>query len=114
MAADIFKQVISQTQFYTELNNFFGEYNKERKNFLTYLINGDHHCFTQSGAYYTADTKGPADHGLLAKAPILSEWTNQLPLTKGKNIHSECEGTFQEKENTYCSSKVIPKEFVQE
>jgi hypothetical protein len=49
--------VITPAQFYNNVNEIFGTYNKNHPNFLTYLVDGDQHCFTPIALYYTADPK---------------------------------------------------------
>ena len=49
--------VLTPTQFYNDVNTIFGTYNKNHKNFLTYLVDGDQHCFTPMKVYFTADPK---------------------------------------------------------
>jgi hypothetical protein len=44
---------INPEEFYYGVNTIFEEYNKN-DNFLTYLVDGDQHCFTPSSVYYTA------------------------------------------------------------
>ena len=44
---------ITPEQFYSDVNTIFEGYNKN-DNFLTYLVDGDQHCFTPSSVYYTA------------------------------------------------------------
>jgi hypothetical protein len=48
---------ITPTEFYNGVNEIFGTYNKNHANFLTYLVDGDQHCFTPSDVYYSADPK---------------------------------------------------------
>ena len=105
------KAAMTSSEFYTEVNNIFSLYNTERSNFLTYLIDGDHHCYTQQALYFQADTKGAEDNGQTNKSEMLVDWINRLPLQENEAFHSECEeGSLPD---TYCSSKVVPKEFVE-
>jgi hypothetical protein len=53
---------ITPTEFYNGVNEIFGTYNKDHTNFLTYLVDGDQHCFTPSSVYYTADPKVHLSH----------------------------------------------------
>lgn len=107
------------TQFYNDVNSVFSLYNAQLPNFVTYLVDGDHHCFTNQALYYTADAQGPDDSGLTTKLPMLSAWVNPLPLADGQAASTVCEGTVQtdgrlsRDDNTYCSSAVTPKTFVE-
>lgn len=51
---------ITPAQFYADVNDVFGTYNQQHNNFLTYLVDGDQHCFTPSSTvYYAATGAGP-------------------------------------------------------
>ena len=54
--------LINPTEFYNDVNEVFGVYN-QLPNFVTYLVDGSHHCFTNQDLYYTADAMGPYDDG---------------------------------------------------
>lgn len=112
------QKTINPTEFYTDVNGIFGGmYNPNLKNFVTYLVDGDHHCFTNQDLYYTADAKGPNDNGETNSEVKMYEWVNPLPLANGGQISSVCEGSLQgavgRDDNTYCSSTVIPKTFTE-
>ena len=49
--------VITPAEFYNGVNTIFGTYSKNHQNFLTYLVDGDQHCFTPLKLYLTADPK---------------------------------------------------------
>ncbi|CAE7623932.1 unnamed protein product, partial [Symbiodinium microadriaticum] len=108
---------ITPEQFYTDVNIIFEEYNKNY-NFLTYLVDGNQHCFTPSSVYYTADAVGPKDDGMTNAGPMLSEWTGLYPLSSGEDVNTVCEGDMQvsrvaANNQTYCDSNYVPKEFVE-
>lgn len=110
------EKTITPTQFYNDVNDLFGAYNAARKNFVTYLVDGDHHCFTPYDLYFQADTKSATDNGATTSTQLMYDWVNQLPLVNGESIDTRCDGTLQLKgpvDNTYCSSKVVPKEFTE-
>mmetsp|Transcript_31921 Transcript_31921/g.53350 ORF Transcript_31921/g.53350 Transcript_31921/m.53350 type:complete len:453 (-) Transcript_31921:262-1620(-) len=117
------------TEFYEGVNEIFGTYNSKLSNFVTYLVDGPHHCFTNQGLYYDADAMGPHDAGKTNSGDMLHEWTNYLPLADGEHIDSVCEGDVQQQpgatttttatttgpeKNTYCSADVIPKQYTQQ
>lgn len=110
------------TQFYTDTNTIFGTYNSKLKNFVTYLMDGDQHCFTCYDLYYTADAKGASDNNSTNTGLTLAQWVGQLPLAQGEAIDTSCEGQTTTAsagdkklptDNTYCASVVYPKEFVE-
>jgi hypothetical protein len=122
------QKLINPTEFYNDVNVAFGTYNAQLKNFVTYLVDGDQHVFTNSNLYYTADAKGKNDNGATNTGPMMSVWTNPLPLSTGGSIMTNCEGSTQESsltkaplskksrtvgrdDNTYCSVNVTPKTF---
>lgn len=122
------QKLITPAGFYNGVNEIFGTYNKVLPNFVTYLIDGDHHCFTDQTLYYVADTEGPEDDGKSTASPLLYQWVAPLPLQQGQSVNSTCDGTLQQQlspqqqaaaedqdkeDNTYCASTVIPKEFVE-
>jgi hypothetical protein len=114
------EKTINPTEFYADVNIIFGDtYNTQLKNFVTYLVDGDHHCFTNQDLYYTADAKGPNDNGESNSGVMMSEWVNPLPLSTGEQISTVCEGDLQTSplkrdDNTYCSSTVSPKTFTEQ
>lgn len=101
---------ITPTEFYNDVNEVFGDYNTY-PNFVTYLVNGDQHCFTNKDFYYESDTTDP--HGDTSKEDVrmslrgavksktssaslkLYEWTNQHPLAEGEITSTACDGTIQ-------------------
>jgi hypothetical protein len=110
-------KTITPTEFYNQVNDLFGDYNAVRKNFLTYLVDGDHHCFTCYDLFFEADTKGPEDNGTTTTTKMMADWVNQLPLSSGEVMDTLCDGALKGTvgpDNTYCSNKVVPKEFVEE
>jgi len=111
---------ITPSQFYDDVNTIFGGYNKH-PNFMTYLVDGPQHCFTPLTLYYTADTLGPLNDGNGNTGPTVAEYFNTFPLAKGGKEETECQGQVQglvastdDGKNDYCSSTVVPKNFVQE
>lgn len=54
---------ITPTEFYNDLNVIFATYSKDGPNFVTYLVDGYQHCFTNYDIYYTADGFGKDDNG---------------------------------------------------
>jgi len=109
------------TQFYADTNTVFGLYNDQLKNFLTYLVDGENHCFTCYDLYFTADAKGPSDNGATNTGLTMSQWVGAMPLASGSTSNTVCEGAAKASlsavtglvDNTYCSSKVYPKQFVE-
>lgn len=116
---------INPTEFYDDVNTVFGTYNAALTNFMAYLVDGPQHCFTNKALYYTADAMGPNDDGATNSGLMLNEWANLVPLADGETQNSVCEGTVQAQEeekkkevqkddNTYCSSKVVPKSYTEQ
>ena len=109
---------ITPTQFYNDVNDAFGLYNKQLKNFITFLVDGDQHCFTNQGLYYTADAEGAKDAGKTNTGPMMYTWTNRYPLANKETTDTVCQGDLQNKiakaDNTYCSTKTTPKSFVEQ
>jgi hypothetical protein len=107
--------VITPTQFYDDVNQIMSLYNKE-SNFLTYLVDGDQHCFTPNSYYFTADPLGRLDKQQNTDSPLMSTWTSSFPLTDGQTASTICDGAVEgtaeiNNKNTYCSSQVYPKSF---
>eukprot|EP01040_Poterioochromonas_malhamensis_P003221 gene3221-3433_t len=114
------QKTITPAQFYKKVNDLFADYNTARRNFVTYLVDGDHHCFTPYSLFFEADTKGAEDNGATTSTQLMSDWANQLPLSSGQAIDTRCDGDLQTintnlspPDTTYCSSDVVPKEFVE-
>lgn len=110
---------ITPAQFYTDINEIFGAYNKANKNFLTYLVDGAQHCFTPLDLVYTADGLGPSDNNSTDNTGIMmNDWLTQYPLDNGASVDTLCLGDLKsvsqnEGNNDYCSSVVSPKEFTE-
>lgn len=106
---------ITPTEFYNDVNTIFGTYNKNHPNFLTYLVDGDQHCFSPSSIYLTADPKGADDNGKSTTSPLMHSWAGSFPLEENEKQVTVCDGTVQGavNDNTYCASTVIPKSFVE-
>jgi len=109
------QKTITPSEFYADVNSVFGMYSAQLKNFVTYLVDGDHHCFTNQELYYTADAKGPNDGGKTNTDKMMSDWVNPMPLSNGESISTVCEGVIKSAldDNTYCTSAVTPKTFVE-
>lgn len=107
---------ITPTAFYNDVNTAFGNYNIQ-PNFLTYLVDGSQHCFTDTNVFYTADGLGPKDDGSAQNQGLmLSEWVGSWPLMATESASSLCEGALTASEgtsgdNSYCSTLVLPKTF---
>jgi hypothetical protein len=131
------KKFITPREFYSSINaDFFGPYNRY-PNFITYLIDGIKHCFTEENTFYTASTLGPdnkktieeENHLLLSSVNISSslklyEWVSLLPLPPTGTTDTQCTGNLQSMNNnnnnnnieigqTYCDTKVVPKHYIQ-
>jgi predicted transport protein len=115
--------VITPEQFYADLNEIFGAYNKGNKNFVTYLVDGPQHCFTPLDVVYTADGLGPLDDNSTDNTGIMmNNWLAQYPLEKGESVDTLCLGDLDSQSQSpskimgdtdYCSSDVSPKEFTE-
>lgn len=117
---------ITPEEFYADVNELFGYYNSQLPNFVTYLVDGDQHCFTPSSLYYTADPLGAHDDAENTESEMMYQWVNSLPLEDGESINTQCDGTVEDttaaankknaplsNEQTYCSSSVTPKQFTE-
>lgn len=120
---------IDPSLFYQGVNEIFSEYNAH-PNFLTYLVDGGQHCFTNMDVFYQADAKGPHDDGATNEQEMMFEWTYSYPLGDGETSSTVCEGDYvdvamslesqtaeqdatdPQYKNTYCNSSVAPKAFV--
>lgn len=103
-------------KFYNDVNAQFGAYNVY-PNFVTYLVDGNQHCFTPFDLYYTADPLSAKDDGESTSAMMMYDWVNSLPLESGEVIQTQCEGNLQGvqgiNKQTYCSDDVSPKSFTE-
>ncbi len=86
--------IITPSKFYNGVNDIFSKYNKDNKNFLTFLVDGPMHCFTPMNIMYDTTTAGP--YGKRDKksneAKSLSEWLAAFPLSSGQSQNTECIG----------------------
>ena len=80
-------------------------------------MDGNHHCFTNSDVFYTADSKGP-DGGAKGGKTLL-EWVSEISRGKG-TVETVCEGDTKAafplpppsaKDETYCSAGLKPKKY---
>merc|ERR1711871_1666052 len=112
--------------FYAGVNSIFAAYNKA-SNFLTYLVDGGQHCFTNQNVYYSADALGPNDDGASTGEEMMYTWTGSYPLDAGEVAYTVCEGEYEDLPGdkrphrnevspdyrvTYCNTSVAPKEMV--
>jgi hypothetical protein len=105
---------INPTKFYDDVNTVFGEYNQKAPNFLTYLVDGYHHCYTNQGVYYTTDPISKSDDGKSSTSEYLYNWANRFPLPESQAASTVCDGTLKGgNDNSYCSTTVNPKTFVE-
>lgn len=87
--------------FYAEVNALFGLYNRQ-SNFVSYLVNGDHHVFAETAGYYQSDAIGYEDgnseqnNGTI----MLSEWLNQL-------VQLQLEGTTPSVVESVCLGDLL-------
>lgn len=112
---------ITPDQFYADVNNIFGAYNEQNMNFMTFLIDGDQHTYTELDYFYTADGLGRSDNNASGNdGPLLYQWMSSFPLGKNETARSICIGDLKipdsrgEGDDLYCATTVIPKEFVQQ
>jgi hypothetical protein len=113
---------ITPELFYDDVNTIFGGYNAAHSNFLTYLVDGDQHCFTPYAKYFTADGISAEDDGKTSTQEMMYEWANSFPLANSASEHTVCEGASQARaaglgnpnNQTYCSTEVYPKEYTEE
>jgi hypothetical protein len=113
-------KTITPAQFYMDVNTIFGGYN-QLPNFVTYLVDGDHHCFTNQDLYYQATTLGPNG---IAQEPMMKftstqkmhEWTSLWPLDEAGISDTQCsgnQGSSSANDLTYCDTTVVPKHYEQ-
>ena len=98
------------------MNEIFSEYNSH-PNFLTYLVDGGQHCFTNMNVFYQADAKGPKDDGITNEGEMMDDWTFSYPLSDGGMSSTVCEGDYEgtimaTEGPTYCNTSVAPKDYV--
>lgn len=104
--------------FYDDVNTIFEGYNVNN-NFLTYLVNGDQHCFSPLDLFYTADGISAEDNGKQATQEMMYEWTAHFPLPNSASEATVCEGDVQSRANgavnkqTYCSAELTPKTYTE-
>ena len=107
---------IDPNLFYEGVNEIFSEYNSY-PNFLTYLVDGGQHCFTNMNVFYQADAKGPHDDGETNEGEMMDDWTFSYPLSDGAMSSTVCEGDYEgtimaTEGPTYCNTSVAPKDYV--
>lgn len=128
--------VITPSEFYNKINEIFGRYTANAENFLTYLVDGDQHCFSPSSIYFTADPISKSDDGKKTDSPLMHDWVAQFPLNSGESADTICDGNVQDLKsfphakslrtkkvieevyyskanNDYCSSAVYPNTYTQ-
>jgi len=120
MGSDI---TITPSEFYSEVNTIFSDYKSKIANFGAYLVNGNHHVYSNQNLYYTTDGLGTTDNGVAATKEVLYAWVNRLPLKSEEKIDGVCEGEFVATNNhkknlgndanIYCSSSVYPHSYTQ-
>lgn len=111
---------ITPKLFYNDVNAIFEEYNAQ-SNFLTYLVDGDMHCYTCDPLWYTADAMGPVDGGKSNAGPMLADWAGMFPLADGEQQSTVCEGEAVSSsavsavnDEVYCDANLVPKSFTEE
>jgi len=110
---------ITPEEFYSDVNTIFEGYNNY-PNFLTYLVDGNQHCFTPASLYFTADAISSTDNGQSSSQEMMHEWAGNFPLSNGESETTVCEGQLQLTANagapndqTYCSDNLVPKKFTE-
>ena len=114
---------IYPAKFYDGVNTIFEGYNS-LPNFVTYLVDGYQHCFTNMDIYYTADAISKQDDGKDSTNLTMHEWANGLPLdSTNTSVGTVCEGTAEDitkkdnlfetitGKNDYCDSQLVGKVF---
>eukprot|EP00604_Paraphysomonas_vestita_P002025 CAMPEP_0174820430 /NCGR_PEP_ID=MMETSP1107-20130205/4264_1 /TAXON_ID=36770 /ORGANISM="Paraphysomonas vestita, Strain GFlagA" /LENGTH=386 /DNA_ID=CAMNT_0016035773 /DNA_START=126 /DNA_END=1286 /DNA_ORIENTATION=- len=96
---------LTPADFYTLTNTVFKGYNTY-PNFLTYLVNGNQHCFTPTNVYYTADPISATDNGASTSSELMYQWTGNFPLTPGESEKTICDGTLKYYSMNMTSSSV--------
>lgn len=126
---------ITPANFYNNVTSIFGSYNKQRSNFVTYLVDGFNHCFTNKALYYDANCLNPKGSKEGNTCLELYEWTGSFPLSSSGKISTQCQGQVQptssvtavallrgatafvasrnSTKTTYCSATVVPKTYTQ-
>jgi len=116
--------VLTPNQFYGNVSSIFSNYNKDAS-FLTYLVDGWQHCFTDTNVMYTTDAMGKDDAPSLP--PSLPQWLSSFPVQAGGDADSVCAGELEgeygtkigaaagdvseQDKNTYCSNLIVPKSY---
>jgi hypothetical protein len=122
---------LTPEQFYSAVNGIFGDYNKKHPNFLSYLVDGEQHCFTGFDFYYSANTTGNNNLAssevansvqvLDPTVPLMHAWCNSFPMQDGATVSSQCTGSLVPNmtgvhitdDDASCAQTVIPKSFVE-
>ena len=86
--------------FYQRVNDRLRLYSTQAKNFVSYLVDGTTHCFTNWHELYhtftfglvTTSTRGDTN-------PSLISWLSRLPLKQGATIQSHCNGEYVVKQD---------------
>ena len=117
------RKLITPSQFYDDVNDIFELYNTNT-NFITYLVDGYQHCFTNMDIYYTADPLSQRDDGKNSNMSMMYQWTNLLPLVPDCNISTVCVGKTEatafsslqtgEGKNDYCDVRIYDKTYESE
>mmetsp|Transcript_15439 Transcript_15439/g.43752 ORF Transcript_15439/g.43752 Transcript_15439/m.43752 type:complete len:447 (+) Transcript_15439:86-1426(+) len=119
---------IGRSEFYDRVNDIMEGYNVYPE-FVTYLVDGPQHCFTNMNLYYDAGPTGPHE-GETSGTTMVHDWVNSVPLASGDSIDTVCEGKprdttiavpqnlaenemFRRVALTYCSTELYPKTYVE-
>jgi hypothetical protein len=121
--------LITPANFYNNVTEIFGAYNKEHRNFVTYLVDGFNHCFTNKALYYDANCLDPKKPMADNTCSQLYSWTGSLPLSARGKVATQCQGPViaaagdikgnlrgldtNSTKTAYCSQTVVPKSYTQ-
>lgn len=109
-------KVIKPNEFYYDINQIFSGYNKN-PNFLTFLVDGGHHCYTNQALMYTTSTEGSRT----GDTNMLTDWINSFMTSdavesgQDKTLSTQCAGDIidgqPDSTPNYCDDGVVPKTY---
>jgi len=101
-------QTYPAADLYYQANRFFERYNQQ-PNYVTYIVEGKQHTFTENPFFYTASAKGPQTSGV----PMMYEWVGQFATgDTGSGVTTTCSGPVKPATDStvdYCDNQLMNK-----
>jgi len=105
--------ILSGAEYLKRMNKVFGRYNAN-PNYVSFVVNGNQHCFTPDTITYTSDTTGINGKGKGGRI-TLNQWISEFPVQHGQSVQSECEGKALTQKMwkgiAYCDQAQVGKTF---